>query len=371
MRYTRIALFALLIIATVAAAGANDARAIASVTPRSSTINPTLGDSVSVVVDVRRRGIADVDVIDRDGYVVRTLTHQTPIAKGAATFAWDGRDAAGHVVPDEAYSFRVGWSDGASRETYFPADEPASMVALQADYYSARTATLAYTLAVPSRVHIQAGTVVKDPKTGEMAGPVLKTIVNREPRAAGRVAEAWSGQDESGLIRVADLQDFVISIAAVPLPEGSVVTYGNRTQTFAEAALTRAGESIFTKRRSHGHHAGLPVLDDVSPRMEIRPLNGSWSEEERAWRVVGSKVRLEVSLSGPSASSFARQPAQVYRFIDGKLISITKRPPKSPAKIEIDLLNEKAPQIVALNWRSDYGGVAVNAIRIVRTGANP
>jgi hypothetical protein len=346
---------------------------IRSVTLRNTSINPTLGDTAAVTATLARAGRVTVQVIDRDGYPVRVLARDAAAAAGPNTYSWNGRNAASEVVPDEAYSFRIDWTDGKESATYFPADHPAHMTALDAKYYASRTATLVYTLPVASRVHLQAGLATKNPKTGEMEGPVMKTIVNREPRAAGRVAEPWNGFDESGTIRIADMPNFVLGIAIMPLPENSVLTYGSRGPSFAAAALQRKGKSLLTPHApssSHAHHAGLSVLDDTSPGMTIEPLNATWSESDRAWHVQGRTLRLRIALTGPSANAFAAQPGQLYRFLDGKLSARDARPAKYPVEIEVPLTRTNGVRNLSLNWRSDYGAVAANTIR-VRTGTPP
>jgi hypothetical protein len=330
-----------------------------------TTMNPTLGEAVPITVRLEQEGTVDVQVVDRDGFPVRTLVNGAAAARGENRWSWDGRDDAGEVVPDEAYSLRVDWRRGTEREIYFPADAPAHLSSVDAEYYAPRTGTIVYTLPVPSRVHLQAGVASKNPKTGVMEGPVMKTVVNREPRAAGRIAEPWTGLDESGLVKVPDLKDFVLAVATVPLPASSVITYGNRVRTFAESALTRQGRSLFTAANRKGtHHAGLSVLEDVSPSMRIEPLNASWSSEQRAWLVAGRKLRLRVSLSGPSAATFAAQKGQIQRFVDGKLVSQTERPSTYPAVIEVRLPSSNGVRNVSLNWQSDHGAVAANTIRV-------
>lgn len=344
---------------------------IESVSLSAATMNPTLGDSVQVTVNLSRAGNISVLVVDRDGFPVRTLAANGAVAAGVTRFRWDGRDDSGAVVPDEAFSFRIDWSAGTERATYFPADVPAAMTSIDADYYTVRTATLSYTLPVPSRVHVQAGTARSDPKTGELHGPVMKTIVNREPRAAGKIAEPWNGLDESGTIRVADLRDFVIAIAVTPLPENSVITYGKRSPTFAEAAVRRTGKSLFThKASSHAHHAGLSVLDDVSPSLKIEPVNASWSEAERAWKVTGPVLKLRIAPAGPSAADFARHPGELYAFVNGAEASRRPRPSAYPAEVQIPLPKGGDPATVTMNWRSEYGAVAANSI-VVQRDAQP
>lgn len=330
-----------------------------------STMNPTLGDVVSLTATFARAGSVTVQVVDRDGFPTRFLAQSVPTPRGSMTFSWDGRDEQGDIVADEAYSFRIDWSDASSHETYFPADSVAPMKSVDAEYYAARTATLAYELPVPSRIHLQAGVGIKNPKTGAYEGPVMKTIVNREPRAAGRIAEPWNGLDESGRLHVADMKDFVIAIAATPLPESSVITFGNRKRTFAHDALSRRGRSLFTHpAKSHIHHAGLAVLDDISPRMVLQPLNASWSPTDGEWRTNGRTLRVRVSLEGPAAPTFARHPGKMFRFVDGKLVAMTGRPDDYPAELSIRLDKAVDAQVVSVNWRSDYGAVAANSLRV-------
>ncbi len=340
---------------------------IRSVSVNPTSINPTLGESVSINFTLAKPGKLTVQVVDRDGYAVRAIAHDHASAIGVNTYSWDGRDERGSVVPNEAYSFRIAWTDGNEHEIYFPADQPTSITAVTADYYAAKTASVAYSLAVPSRVHMQAGVARKNEKTGEMVGPVMKTIVNREPRTAGKIVDAWNGLDESGRINIADMRDFVLAIAATPLPENSVIAYGNNGLTFAEAALQRGGVSLFTQRphASHAHHSGLSVLDDVSPALVIEPLNASWSQKDGAWRVAGRTLRVRVRLVGPSAHNFSLQPGELYQFADATLLKRSRRPAATPAEVEIALPKADGIRLISLNWRSDYGSVAANTIPVL------
>jgi hypothetical protein len=239
------------------------------------TLNVAAHETVLVAITVAEPGDVSVSVVDRDGYPVRTLAERQPVQR-SASFGWDGRDDRGDLVSDEAYSLKVDWVHGKRRETYFPADLPAPMKRIEARSYNRRSATLSYELAQPSRIHIQAGTASADPNTRELVGPVMKTVVNREPRTRGLIAEHWTGFDESGSVFLPDLKDFVVAIAATPLPENSIITFGNAKTRFVDHVAERRGVSLFTRHEHAGHHFGLTTLDDVSPSLRIEPLNGTW-----------------------------------------------------------------------------------------------
>src|SRR5712691_2688865 len=153
-------------------------------------------DRVTLSARLLRDGRVSVAVIDRDGYRVRTLAADAPVKSGPAAWQWDGRDDGGSPVPDEAYSWRIDWRNGPAHETWFPANQsPPKMQAIPVRYYDHR-----------------GGTPFTDPKSRQMDGPVMKTVVNREPRSKGAVADHWNGFDESGQIYVPGLRDFVTAI---------------------------------------------------------------------------------------------------------------------------------------------------------------
>ena len=305
-------------------------------------------------------------IVDRDGYAVRTLAARAPVAAGRTAWQWDGRDDGNAVVPDEAYSLKIDWQSGAASETWFPANAPAPLQSIPIRYYDRRGATLVYTLPRPSRVHIQAGSAVVDRKRGTAEGPVMKTIVNREPRVAGSIAEHWDGMDESGTIYVPDTPHFVISIAATPLPESSILTVGNHSVRFLDAAARRRGKSLFTAApAAHAHHAGLPVLADVSPGLTIEPVGARWSARDRAWKLDGPTLRLNVAASGPAAETFAAEPGTLFHFVNYKLAGQTK-PNRPSATIDVAAASLRCGvNTLSVNWRSDYGAVAANSLRLI------
>ena len=367
MRMSMSFAFALLALLPAADSVAADGTSVfASVSVDRRQMNAGLGDTASLTVTLRRAGTLDVLVVDRDGFPVRQLARKSAAPAAASRFTWDGRSGDGRVVPDEAYSFRVEWQSGNDRQLYFPANAPTHMSSVDTHGYFAQTATLSYTLAVPSRVHIQTGVAVKNARTGEMEGPVMKTVVNRAPRAAGRIAEQWNGLDESGALFIPALPNFVVAVAVTPLPENSVITVGNRERTFAEAAVTRGGKSLFTfSVPSREHHMGLAVLDDLSPGLRIEPVNATWSARDGVWVTKDATLKLRLALTGPSAPAFARQPGRLFRFVNQKL---TGQSPPPQGELSINVPRGEISN-VSFNWRSDYGAVAANTIRVRRARA--
>jgi hypothetical protein len=219
--------------------------AISDVSISRPFFNPTLGQKIGISFNLGAPGTLAVLILDRDGYPVRRLVSAKDVEKGKSSFDWDGRDDAGEVVPDEAYSLKIDLRSGEKVESYFPAKSPAKELGIKDAYYDRRGAVLAYNLPFAARVHLQAGTAAPpDPKTHEAGGPVLRTVVNREPRPAGSVIENWNGYDDGATIYVPDLPHFVIAIAITSLPENAILTSGKRSETFLARAASRKGQSL-------------------------------------------------------------------------------------------------------------------------------
>jgi hypothetical protein len=353
----------------IGVAHAASQRCIGSVKLDRASLNLVAHEVLTITVNFAKAGTASVLVVDRDGYAVRSLAKLQPVRGGPISFGWDGRDDHGQLVADEAYSLKIDWRGRGASDTYFPGNAPATMSTIPVRAYDRRTATLSYTLPQPSRVHIQAGTAVLDPKTKQLIGPVMKTIVNREPRSVGAIAEHWSGYDESSKIFVPDLENFVVAIAASPLPENSVITFGNRERRFVDTLTSRRGDSLFTVHGGHEHHAGLPTEDDISPALRIAPVNAAWSATDHAWIVKpGRALQLRLSAEGPTAAAFRSHPATVELFVDGRRVG--KPSKKTRDVVTLPLRYETGVHRVSVNWNSEWGPVAANTIQIRIAGGD-
>ncbi len=358
-------LLGILASAAAATASPGDGSTITRVGVSRPFFNPSLGQKIGLSFVLQRPGTLDVVILDRDGFPVRKVVAGKFSEEGPVSLSWDGKDDCGDVVPDEAYSLKIDLSSGEGTSTYFPGNSQAAESFPPATSYDRQRGVLVYELPKPSRVHIQAGTSAVDPRTKQESGPCLKTIANREPRTAGRVLEAWNGFDESGSIYVPDLPHFALSLVATELPENSMIAVGNRSSSFLDRIGRRTGKSLFTVAWSeHMHHQGLETLKDVSPSLQLEPLNATWSAKERAWLIPSGKLKLRASLKGPSAQAFADEPGGLTVFVDEVPLSFAaSRSLIVPLEVAIgDRRSE--PHRVAVNWVSDYGPVAANSLRV-------
>lgn len=325
--------------------------------------NPSLRQEATLNI-AGAAGAVDIEVLDRDGFVVRRLSAKAP-AKGPLTVKWDGRDDEKEVVPDEAYCFRIraAGRNGAVLHT-LKNDDP-EIREIPTTSYSRNDGVLSYKLPWPARIHLQAGQAVKDPQTGRPVGPVLKTIVDRAPRASGSVVERWNGFDESGSIEVAELPNFVVGVLATRLPAASVITTGNRKTSFLDYAKRRRPAAALVPRKrkrdpdaheSHAahRHTGLSAFEDRSPALAVESLGPEGSRTRR----------YRVRVPDDAAPWFLSLGTSLQVFVDEKPTSRVSSP-ANPAELDVDLSGLRpGDHRIAFNWTTGSGPVAIGAIRV-------
>jgi len=336
------------------------------VTVTRSSFNAVAGESTILSASFDGIGQATATVLDRDGRPIKHLGPQQTAPRRASQWIWNGVDNSGAIVADEAYSFRIDWTDGRHKASYAPAVKDVELISIPPEYYDRRGGTLAYELPAACRVHIQAGVTTQRKNAGDVDGVVLKTIVNREPRGKGAVAEHWDGMDASGTIFVPDMGGFVIAIAATRLPENSVITFGNRRRRFADEESTRTGNSSVPNAAvSHPHHRGLGTLDDLSPDLRLEIPGARWSAADRAWITSSTSVQLSIKPIGPAAGHFGRQPGTIYLFVNQRERSHAA----SDASATSQTINsgplDSGLNVITVNWVSEWGPLAVNSVRVL------
>jgi len=344
------------------------ASAIEKVAIAPEFFNPSLGQVAKIVYTTTDAGAVTLAILDRDGFPIRRLPPAT-VEKGNQEVVWDGRDDDGTIVPDEAYTFRIALKTTAGVVTYDPGagfhpllEDPPGRA------YSAINGVLSYRLTRTSRVHVQAGHAVADPKSGGMAGPVLKTLVDRQPRIAGAVVEKWAGYDESGTIHVPTLKNFVISIFAASLPENSLITVGNKAISFAAYVQKRRPPAALKPRPGvplahRTHHADLNALEDRSPKLRLE----TGARRDSAGRVVVGTGELKIVVSIPPAEAhhFLSRKTRLDIFVDTERVVSIERPTNpSEVNLKLEALGPGV-HVLAANWVSNSGPVAANAVRVV------
>ncbi|MCB2263770.1 MAG: hypothetical protein LGR52_12670 [Candidatus Thiosymbion ectosymbiont of Robbea hypermnestra] len=202
-------------------------KTLADVRLDQGAFNPSDGQTLDLSYTLAESTQVEIRIFDPDGGLIRTLADDAAQAAGRVQHTWDGRDDSGKIVPDEAYTFVVETADGA---VYDPDTFSGGEVDDLTDVGFDASGTVSYKLPAPARVLI---------RLGIHNGPMYCTLVDWKPRPAGKVNEYWDGFDRDQLVRLQDQEDFSALVTYATLPEATVITYGNRDETYREYKLGR------------------------------------------------------------------------------------------------------------------------------------
>jgi len=193
---------------------------ISAVRVQPRVFNPSRSESVDIFFHLSQPAGVTVQVFDSDYFLIATLEGNRPAFAGTNHTRWNGRDADGMVVPDEAYYFVIEARNEEGQDvSYDPAlFSGGETLTIWAPQLDKEKGVIRYSLSKAARVRIRAGI---------HNGPLLKTLLDWAPRPAGGHECSWDGRDGSGGSMVWGQDRFVLSVWAFTLPDNSIITEGN------------------------------------------------------------------------------------------------------------------------------------------------
>jgi len=269
------------------------------------SFNPSLDQSATVRFELSEAADVTVAMYGPNNERVATLIDGSRLEAGKHTADWDGRDDAGHPVPDEAWYVRIDANNTSGWGRWDPlAHSGGDRLHPTSIEISRMGDTISYVVPKAARVLVRAG--IED-------GPSLNTVLNWRPRAAGQCVEIWKGFDQQGAryFRAPDIAA-IVSVQCYGLPEASIISTGNRAADYFDWYM--------------GHGASLPVKEEVE-RLSV--LDGTTS---RHW---GLPPHLDkdpaVTLAFPQVDPSDPEPGQAI-MLDGDDVLVRMDVPVDAAR---------------------------------------
>lgn len=212
-------------------------------------INPSINQQVKIQFTRLRDGQALVRIYDRRAYQVREFSVENIEANKVVTVAWNGKDERGELVPDEAYFFTIEATDikGNIAEYDSTATLSNRVTPLQS-HYDSENNKLHFTVDADAVVDIRSG--ISD------GGPLLTKLIEWKPYLQGRHSIDWDGWDRSHTVHVSSLEKYLFHSQTAPLPEFSMITFGDPegknhiySLKFANDGLKRKSKAAFINNR--------------------------------------------------------------------------------------------------------------------------
>ncbi len=292
---------------------------ISGVTPSSSSFNPSQREQVKVAYQLSRDAAVTVKVFDADFELVRILADKAQRKAGDHSEAWDGRDLDGKIVPNEAYFFTIEAEDPSSGETsvYDPTTfSGGEAFDIGAAKFDRASGTLTYRLPQPARVLIRLGIT--------QGGPLLRTLVDWEPRISGEITELWNGKDADNVLEIWGLPKFRTLITGFTLPATSVITIGNTREEYRTYKLSLAQgrpkklDRQWTAPRppKRSRHFALPRLWDHAPQVLISFPQLDPAQASEAVPALKDKVVVRLDITGTNRDFIRNQQFEFIFFTD-------------------------------------------------------
>jgi hypothetical protein len=177
-----------------------------------------VSDGEQLTVRFRSSAAAPVSLHIYDGrdIEIRRVNSQGVLPPGEHRLVWNGKDWRGRPAPDEAYIYTLSAAtpDG-ERIEFDQTDLTGGETLTPRDVkWDASARKITYVLDKPARVNVRLGI-----KNG---GPLLRTLIDWVPRAAGLQAEPWDGYDASHELEFAGHPSLDIGVSAFSLPDNTI-----------------------------------------------------------------------------------------------------------------------------------------------------
>lgn len=211
---------------------------------------------------------------------------------GEHSLAWDGQDGRGRQVPTEAYVYTLEATADSGAPVIHDLTDLTGGEALEvADVeWDPEAGLVRYRTDKPARVNIRLGL--------QNGGPYLRTLIDWVPRAAGKQAESWDGQDASGVLSLSRHPRLSVGVMAYGLPDNTLLVGAAPDRvSFADLPeeASRPRQTPKGPKRMY-HHADQPLetRGDVSASLTLDGITRR--DAQGRWIVSGSvPVRLNVA----------------------------------------------------------------------------
>lgn len=203
---------------TMPASGAGDKLEIRRIALDKKTFRPVDQEKVTLSFEITRTADVNVTFYDSLGRQVRTF-HLPNHDSGKAQIVWDGMNNNGKLAAGDVFLYIIEAKKGGDPVVYNPAKKTGGYELRALEYTLDKdTGLIEYVLPKAAMVRIRTGT-----RDGFYGG----SIIDWQPKAAGRHSYNWDGKDSSGLLDMLNNPQLDIRLSCYSLPDNCVIAAGN------------------------------------------------------------------------------------------------------------------------------------------------
>lgn len=190
--------------------------AILNVSHDKRMISPGKHEQVTIRFELTQPAVVRMDIFDSRDLLIKTIGSRNMLMEGEHALSWDGHDELGRVVPSEIYRYTLSaYVEGEKRAEYDISDlTGGEKIIIDNIKWNPDKKHIEYLLPKAVRVNLRIG--IKN------NGPMLRTLVNWEPRMPGFVKEEWDGFDQSRLVDLSHHKDILVTANAYSLSDNAI-----------------------------------------------------------------------------------------------------------------------------------------------------
>lgn len=280
-----------------------------------SSFNPTQGEEVAIYYNLSKPLKVTVNVYDPDQGLIKNIISGKSSNQDEHTTIWDGKDMDGKVVPDEDYFFTIRVEDKkGDTEIYDPTTFSGGIEhdITTADVNS-QDQTITYKMPEMGRVMI---------RMGIQGGPLMNTLVDWKPRVKGVITEYWNGKDKDNLVGLYNNPKFKMIVTYFTLPESSIISFGNKGQTYREYKRSLVNKRTLKIKRASSisklsHHYHIPRTEDYSPEVRMKFTN-TQGIDDKGNTILKKKTLVKIELDEKDKALFTNQQFEIVFFLDNE-----------------------------------------------------
>jgi len=328
------------------------------------TFNVAQGKPFLIPITVDKAGTVSVAIFSPDGDEVRFLPPQQASKGETLSFAWDGKDAEGRTVPNEAWLPKVTLKTQGGKSVFDPSHNSGGEVidAIVPDF--GRRGDLSFTLDAPSRLLVRAGL---------KSGPLMQTMVNWAPRAAGKNRVAWNGFDHDNQVKLLDDSRLGVLVTGYRLPDHTIITEGSDDNYLAwrdgkgwEAAMPDMSKIPLVRGEERlSRHYFLPRAIEAEPQVKVT-LSGDLKPLSNDRYAVTGKTVIKVDMDKSPEWAMAQSQYEIGFFINGDFVAEEEQG-YVPLSWQLDTgYLDKGEHLLTVNISGFNGAVGIRSIKLIK-----
>jgi hypothetical protein len=280
--------------------------------------NPAAGETVTIRFKLTQPARISCNICDGRDILIRNLVDGKSYPAGDGNAVWDGRDDSGSVVPPEAYVYILSAISGNASVISDLTDAIAGEI-VRPKQVKLDTASglVTYVLLKPARVRIRLGI-----KAG---GPLLRTLVDWQPRPAGLQREIWDGFDTGQMMNFKNNPEVEVAVEAFALSSNTIIVKGTPETGSARfvqtmgGALTRRIKKAPLRAIKRSPHAAHPIEANREPRIElIFPSGGMQVSSQDTAIVIDRPTPIKLQIAPGEPGIQATEPVEIAYYLDFK-----------------------------------------------------